>query len=306
MNVRDYEYIVEISSEGSLSRAADKLCITPGALSKYLNRLEDSLDIRLFKRIGNRLILTKAGARYVELGKAIMLLDEQVDNDLMNMKDSGESAFRLGSTKGMSSFVLKKLLPEFYKDNKDQIAFERGSSEDLIKWIEEGRLDLCFTYAPEKKSDLDYIFLAHVPLVLAIPSSSSLTSKAVKKDDYIYPYLADSSWLDKNYISLTKMTLSGRIAENYLSKIGKRPPVRLYATDTLTALESVEGGIGNTLMIALPYTDRSVTFLSLPDTKDYGADVYAVFRRGDNLGSTFEQLLSLGKQYYKNIDILSK
>ncbi|MBR1938779.1 MAG: LysR family transcriptional regulator [Spirochaetales bacterium] len=306
MNVRDYEYIVEIATLGSLSRAADKLCITPGALSKYLTRLEEMLEIKLFKRNGNRFILTKAGSRYVELGKAILLLDEQVDNDIREMKDSGESAFRFGATKGMSSFVLKRMLPEFYLNNDVQIAFERGSSEELIKGLEEGRIDLCFTYVTEKKSDLDYIFLAHVPLVLALPSSSPLIDKAKRKDNLIYPCLSDLSWLDENYISLTRMTLSGQIAESYLSSLDRRPNVRLYAPDTISALDAVEGGIGNTLMLALPYTDRSVRFLSLPNTYHLGADVYAVFRRGDDFGPTFDHLLSLGQRYYKNIDILSK
>lgn len=33
MNVRDYEYIVEIAAQGSISRTAYRLSITPGALS---------------------------------------------------------------------------------------------------------------------------------------------------------------------------------------------------------------------------------------------------------------------------------
>ena len=33
MNVRDYDYIVEIAAQGSISRTAYRLSITPGTLS---------------------------------------------------------------------------------------------------------------------------------------------------------------------------------------------------------------------------------------------------------------------------------
>jgi len=56
MNVKDYEYILEISRWGSISKAAEKLCITQGALTKYLQRVEHELSASLFLRNGNSLV----------------------------------------------------------------------------------------------------------------------------------------------------------------------------------------------------------------------------------------------------------
>ncbi len=49
----------------SFSRAADELCVTNAAVSHRIKQLEDCLDIQLFERRNNQLILTDAGENYL-------------------------------------------------------------------------------------------------------------------------------------------------------------------------------------------------------------------------------------------------
>ena len=44
MDVRDYEYIVAIADQGSITRAAEQLFITQPALTKFLQRIEKELE----------------------------------------------------------------------------------------------------------------------------------------------------------------------------------------------------------------------------------------------------------------------
>ena len=60
MNSKEQEYILTIARERSLSRAAEKLFITQPALSLFLSRLEEQLQIRLFERTSRGLTLTYA------------------------------------------------------------------------------------------------------------------------------------------------------------------------------------------------------------------------------------------------------
>lgn len=46
----------------SFSLAADELLVTHAAISRQVRRLEEALDVRLFERTGNRVLLTAAGA----------------------------------------------------------------------------------------------------------------------------------------------------------------------------------------------------------------------------------------------------
>ncbi|XBX17400.1 LysR family transcriptional regulator [Enterocloster clostridioformis] len=63
MDVRDYEYIVAIADQGSVTRAAEQLFITQPALTKFLQGIEKELGHALFVRKGKQFILTEAGHR---------------------------------------------------------------------------------------------------------------------------------------------------------------------------------------------------------------------------------------------------
>lgn len=68
----------------SITRAADELCVTAAAVSHQVKTLEDYLEVRLFRRSGNALLLTDAGqaclpglrAGFAELERAMDALRE--------------------------------------------------------------------------------------------------------------------------------------------------------------------------------------------------------------------------------------
>ena len=115
MNVKDYEYIVEIARQKSLSEAANRLCITQSALTKFLQRVEAQLGTPLFHRIGKRFVLTAIGQMYVNKGLEIMRLDQEMEDELAKMRSDGADAIRLGYSMGQTSFIMDHLLPAFYK-----------------------------------------------------------------------------------------------------------------------------------------------------------------------------------------------
>ena len=49
----------------SFKRAADELCVTPGAVSQQVKSLEASIGVKLFRRLPRGLLLTAAGEGYL-------------------------------------------------------------------------------------------------------------------------------------------------------------------------------------------------------------------------------------------------
>src|SRR5262249_12806932 len=49
----------------SVKKAADELCVTPGAVSQMLKAIEQHLGIMLFKRLNRGIALTEAGQDYL-------------------------------------------------------------------------------------------------------------------------------------------------------------------------------------------------------------------------------------------------
>jgi DNA-binding transcriptional LysR family regulator len=70
---------VEATSSGSLTAAAERLGVTPAAVSKSLARLEEQLGVRLLNRSTRRLALTEEGAGFLAKARsALRALDEAV------------------------------------------------------------------------------------------------------------------------------------------------------------------------------------------------------------------------------------
>ena len=107
MNVRDYEYIIAIAEQGSITRAATQLFITQPALTKFLKRTEDSLGLKLFNRNGNQFLLTEAGQRYVETGRIIVQMDRQLTAQLTQELSFQGARIRLGFPMGRGRDIIE-------------------------------------------------------------------------------------------------------------------------------------------------------------------------------------------------------
>ena len=55
------ETFIRVADAGSFNKAAEESYITPTAIIKQINLLEDSLGVKLFERTRRGLTLTKAG-----------------------------------------------------------------------------------------------------------------------------------------------------------------------------------------------------------------------------------------------------
>lgn len=106
---RRLEAVVAVSEEGSFSRAAARLCISPTALIKQVTTLEAEYGIKLFERGRRGTSCTAAGAEFVEDARAYM----RQGRDIVNRARRGCSAERDGETVRLGVSVLspgKKVL----------------------------------------------------------------------------------------------------------------------------------------------------------------------------------------------------
>lgn len=72
MSLQSMEYVIAISEEKSLSRAAERLLISQAALSQHVKKLETELDAKLFQRQHGHLVLIDAGRVYVNGARKVL------------------------------------------------------------------------------------------------------------------------------------------------------------------------------------------------------------------------------------------
>lgn len=281
MNIKDYAYIVEIAAQQSLTAAANRLCITQSALSKFLQRVEGELDTQLFYRRGKQLVLTPMGQLYVEKGREIVRLDQSLQDEMQKLRADGGDAIRLGYGTGLAEFVLEQLLPEYFSNPRlRSVSLHEDWSFNLVRAVENGQLDLCLTHVNEYRSSLQYFPLRRTNLVLAVPAGSPLIQTGAAQEGYPYPVIQKECWLQEPYIRIATLTQSGAAAEAYFSRLGARPAARLYVETVHSALSAVASGIGNCILTEFPFTKYAVSYLCLPDLAASDSQICLVTLKG--------------------------
>ena len=80
-NLQGLLAFIETAANGSLTAAAERLDISPAAVSKSLGKLEQQLGVRLFNRSTRRLAITQEGQHFLaDARAALRLLDQAVAN----------------------------------------------------------------------------------------------------------------------------------------------------------------------------------------------------------------------------------
>ncbi|TSE31668.1 LysR family transcriptional regulator [Tepidimonas charontis] len=86
----------EVQTRGSLTAAADALCLTQSALSHAIHKLEEQLGVALWQREGRRLRLTQAGQFLLGVAQRVLPQLEQAEQRLRQYAQGERGALRIG------------------------------------------------------------------------------------------------------------------------------------------------------------------------------------------------------------------
>lgn len=111
---RHLKTFIQVADARSFSKAADLLYVTPAALIKQINLLEEELDLQLFSRTPRGIQLTKAGQSLYHDAKYIIQYTQDAvgrAKQVMNM-DTTEKVVRIGTSLMTPSRFLIDLWPQ--------------------------------------------------------------------------------------------------------------------------------------------------------------------------------------------------
>lgn len=101
-----------VVESGSFNKAAEKLYISPPAVIKQINLLEESLDLQLFVRTHRGLVLTKAGQSLYQDAKYIIQYCRDSVTRARNSMEETENLIRIGTSPMTPAQILVELWPK--------------------------------------------------------------------------------------------------------------------------------------------------------------------------------------------------
>ena len=173
MELRHLKYFITLAEELHFRRAAKRLGIAQPPLSKQIRDLELELEVKLFERNQQRVLLTKAGKVFL---KEVRLVMTQVDVAVTRV----QQAHRGGGAKISIGFsapaqqVLEKVLTTLQNLTPEvQISLQELTGLEQLTALRSDRIDLALGYLPD----------------LALLQRGGLVTKAIQSEKF---YLAVS------------------------------------------------------------------------------------------------------------------
>jgi DNA-binding transcriptional LysR family regulator len=152
MDLRDLTYFETIAELGHLGRAAQKLNRSQPALTKSIQRLEESLGTRLFERDGRRIKLTPVGELLKVRGKQLQQSVAETQREIRDFADGVMGNIRLGCAASMADHLLPHLTATLLS-RAPQITLNLviGQDDLLRESLFSGRLDMVI--CPQYEAD---------------------------------------------------------------------------------------------------------------------------------------------------------
>ena len=245
MDLREQEYVVAMARHGSVSKAAQELFVSQPTLSIFLNRLEERLGIRLFERIGKRLVPTYAGELYIKSAREMLVLQNQFQGALGDLIKGYTGRLRLGLHLRRSSFLLPRVLTEFSRLHPN---VEVVLKEDISKVIEEelldGELDLILTNRFFSREKLEIQTVYNDYLILVVPADHPVCGKGIRLPGHAYP------WLDLKLVAGERFILQNpaqsvrTFTDAALAYAGVKPERTFMIENMETAAQMAAEGFG--------------------------------------------------------------
>jgi DNA-binding transcriptional LysR family regulator len=138
-----------VVEQGGVGRAAAHLGRTPSAVSQSVSALEGMLRVKLFDRVGKRLVLTRGGQLlYDHVREHHAALQHTVDQ-LVNATGEVQGLVRIGVYLGFPRLRLAAFLTRFRaRHARVQVRVVYAPQEDLNARLLRNRLDFAFALRP--------------------------------------------------------------------------------------------------------------------------------------------------------------
>lgn len=242
MDIHQLELFLAVMDAPSMTRAAEKIHLSPGAVSLQLHNLADELHTELFVRRGKRLIPTPAAVRLAELAKEVVQkmghIQQAFENDLA--KDVRPFHFVTGVTTLIYQLggPLRQLRRRF---PNAQIRVTVSVTEEMVSGLLDRRFDLALISLPVSEANLKLIPLFDEELLIVRPSANKVGSGHVSSMRAVE--LADVPFLLYPKRSNVRMLI-----DRFFVEIGVTPRVLMEADDTEAIKRLVESGFGYSIL----------------------------------------------------------
>src|SRR5215475_9826554 len=242
MDIHQLELFLSVMDSASVTKAAARMRLSPGAVSIQLHSLADELHTELFRRSGKQLIPTPSAFRLAELSKAVVRQVAQIREHFENDPSKDRRPFHFAT--GVTTLIYR-LGPTLRKVRKQfpqaEIQVTVGVTEQIVSGLLEGKFDLGLLSLPVSQEKLSIMPLFEEELLVLRPSTTLLRGGHVGT-------IGASDLAGVPFLLYPKQSNMRAIIDQFFHEIGLVPKVVMEADDTEAIKRLVEAGFGYSIL----------------------------------------------------------
>lgn len=269
MDTKNLLTLKTIIRTGSFQNAAEALGYTPSTITFQIRQLEQELSIKLFEKIGRRMILTKAGESILPLVDTVLQSCDTIHNYGKALEQL-QGSLTVAMPETLLIYRMQEVLVKFKEQAPNvKLYIQVGNCDKVREEVLSGGIDIGIHYdvCAENMSVCAETIGEHWACLVAYPEldeqeSDFISTDQVKKVDLIN-YYADSifqniidDYLKKKHILIsTTMELWSieAIKKNIINKIGIAylPEIAVMEELNLGVLKKLDTKIENNVIPAV-------------------------------------------------------
>jgi LysR family transcriptional regulator for metE and metH len=236
LEIRHLHLVKAIAEEGGVTRAGRRLHLTQSALSHQLRDAEERLAVRLFDRIGKRMVLTPAGERLLRSARTV--LEELVRTEQEIRRDASREGGRLRLTTQCNTVYhwLPSRLRLFHRAHPDvDLQVVAGATDDPLPSLLEGGIDLAIVFRPRRDPRLAFRPLFRDEMVVVMKPHHPLSRR---------PFLVATDFAPEHLIVYSTPRESNLVFREVLLPAAITPARVTHIQLTEGIVELVKEGLG--------------------------------------------------------------
>ena len=214
-NLSSYRIFYTVANTGNISKAAKELYISQPAISKSIQKLEESVGSKLFSRSSRGVVLTDEGKLlYEHVSEAYETLT-MGEEKLKRSIELGVGHLKIGVSSTLCKYLLLPYLKEFIRQNPHiSISISCQSTNDTLKLLEDNKIDIGLIGKPENLKNIHFDFLEEIEdiFVAAKDYLRNLKARGIQKDHILQS--STLMLLDKN--NMTRQYIDDYLQENQI------------------------------------------------------------------------------------------
>lgn len=256
---------IAVAEAGTISAAAERLHVSPSALSAAVTELERSLRVELLRRRKAKGVsLTPTGEVVLPRARFLLHQASELEADARGEERGVSGLVRIGCYPSLAPTALPALISEFTSAHPDaRVEVYENTQDQLSRALDSGELDLAIMYDLDLDPTWRSVSLAHLPPRAVLPAGHRLAGSTGP---------VDLAHLRNDPMVLLDAPPSSGHAYACCARAGFTPTVVYRARTYETARSFVGRGFGWTLLLQRP--SANVTYEGMPVVvKDIAAPV---------------------------------